>query len=68
MYLGSGYGLTLVRLLRDRGWQPSGLKSSEWLVIGAVVFGGMLGPVALMFSLTLAPSATASLMLNLDRC
>ena len=24
LYLGSGFGLVLVRLLRDRGWKPSG--------------------------------------------
>ncbi|MHC8327272.1 DMT family transporter [Pseudomonas sp. LB1P83] len=67
LYLGSGLGLTLVRLIRDRGWQPSGLKSSEWpWLIGAIVFGGVLGPVALMFGLTLTSGATASLMLNLE--
>lgn len=67
LYLGSGLGLTLVRLLRDRGWQPSGLKSSEWpWLIGAIAFGGVLGPVALMFGLTLTSGATASLMLNLE--
>jgi len=59
LYLGSGLGLTLVRLLRDRGWQPSGLKSSEWpWLIGAIAFGGVLGPVALMFGLTLTSGAT----------
>jgi len=67
LYLGSGLGLTLVRLLRDRSWQPSGLKSSEWpWLIGAIAFGGVLGPVALMFGLTLTAGATASLMLNLE--
>ena len=67
LYLGSGLGLTLVRLLRDRGWQSSGLKSSEWpWLISAIAFGGVLGPVALMFGLTLTAGATASLMLNLE--
>ena len=67
LYLGSGLGLTLIRLLRDRGWQSSGLKSSEWpWLIGAIAFGGVLGPVALMFGLTLTSGATASLMLNLE--
>lgn len=67
LYLGSGAGLTIVRLIRDRRWQPSGLKSSEWpWLIGAIVFGGVLGPVALMFGLTLTSGATASLMLNLE--
>lgn len=67
LYLGSGLGLTLVRLIRDRRWQPSGLQSSEWpWLIGAIAFGGVLAPVALMFGLTLTTGATASLMLNLE--
>ncbi|WP_285431308.1 DMT family transporter [Pseudomonas sp. fls2-241-R2A-110] len=67
LYLGSGLGLTLLRLIRDHGWQPSGLKSSEWpWLIGAIAFGGVLGPVALMFGLTLTSGSTASLMLNLE--
>ncbi|WP_347905831.1 EamA family transporter [Pseudomonas purpurea] len=67
LYLGSGIGLTLCRLIRDRQWRPSGLKASEWpWLIGAIVFGGILGPVALMVGLTLTPASTASLMLNLE--
>jgi drug/metabolite transporter (DMT)-like permease len=67
LYLGSGLGLTLLRLIRDHGWQPSGLKASEWpWLLGAIAFGGVLGPVALMFGLTLTSGATASLMLNLE--
>ena len=67
LYLGSGVGLAGVRLIRDRGWKPSGLTRSEWpWLIGAIAFGGILGPVALMFGLTRTPGATASLMLNLE--
>ncbi len=67
LYLGSGLGLAGVRLIRDRGWQPTGLTSSEWpWLIGAIAFGGILGPVALMLGLTRTAGATASLMLNLE--
>lgn len=67
LYLGSGVGLLLVRCIRDRGWKASGLSASEWpWLLGAIVFGGMLGPVALMLGLTLTSGATASLMLNLE--
>ncbi|MFJ2362692.1 DMT family transporter [Pseudomonas sp. NPDC087697] len=67
LYLGSGIGLTLVRFIRDRGWQATGLTAGEWpWLIGAIAFGGVLGPVALMFGLTLTSGATASLMLNLE--
>ena len=30
LYLGSGIGLAGVRLIRDRGWKPTGLTPSEW--------------------------------------
>ncbi|PWE40233.1 DMT family transporter [Pseudomonas prosekii] len=67
LYLGSGLGLTLARLVRDRGWKKTGLAASEWpWLIGAIAFGGVLGPVALMFGLTRTSGATASLMLNLE--
>lgn len=67
LYLGSGLGLAAVRLLRDRGWKSPGLTPSEWpWLLGAIAFGGILGPVALMFGLTRTAGATASLMLNLE--
>lgn len=67
LYLGSGIGLVLLRFIRDRGWKKSGLSVSEWPWLGgAIVFGGILGPVALMQGLTLTSGATASLMLNLE--
>lgn len=67
LYLGSGLGLTIVRFVRDRGWKQVGLASSEWpWLLGAIAFGGVLGPVALMFGLTRTSGATASLMLNLE--
>lgn len=67
LYLGSGLGLTVVRFVRDHGWKPAGLGPSEWpWLLGAIAFGGVLGPVALMFGLTRTSGATASLMLNLE--
>ena len=67
LYLGSGLGLTVVRFVRDHGWKKVGIASSEWpWLIGAIGFGGVLGPVALMFGLTRTSGATASLMLNLE--
>ena len=67
LYLGSGVGLTGVRLIRDHGWKPTGLSPSEWpWLLGAIAFGGILGPVALMIGLTRTCGATASLMLNLE--
>lgn len=67
LYLGSGVGLSIARLIRDRGWRPSGLTLREWpWLIGAIVFGGVLGPVLLLFGLTTISGSTASLMLNLE--
>jgi drug/metabolite transporter (DMT)-like permease len=67
LYLGSGLGLTLVRVIRDRGFTSSGLPKSEWpWLIGAIFFGGVLGPVALMFGLLSTSGSTASLLLNLE--
>jgi drug/metabolite transporter (DMT)-like permease len=67
LYLGSGIGLTLARLVRDGGFEPSGLPSNEWpWLLGAIFFGGVIGPVALMFGLISTSGATASLLLNLE--
>ena len=67
LYLGSGIGLGVARAIRDRGWLPSGIARQEWpWLLGAIFFGGMLGPVALMFGLTRTSGSTASLLLNLE--
>ena len=67
LYLGSGVGLGVARLVRDHGWTSTGLAASDWpWLLGAILFGGVLGPVALMFGLTYTPGSTASLLLNLE--
>ena len=67
LYLGSGLGLAASRLIRNRSWTPSGLAEGEWRwLLGAIFFGGVLGPLALMFGLTRTSAATASLLLNLE--
>jgi drug/metabolite transporter (DMT)-like permease len=67
LYLGSGLGLSLARVVRDGGFKPSGLPQGEWpWLLGAIFFGGVLGPVALMFGLLSTSGSTASLLLNLE--
>jgi drug/metabolite transporter (DMT)-like permease len=67
LYLGSGLGLGAARLVRDRGWRSAGLSRGEWpWLLGAILFGGVLGPVALMLGLARTGGATASLLLNLE--
>lgn len=67
LYLGSGIGLGIIKLIRDRGWHVPSMPKSEWLwLLLAIVFGGVLGPLALMVGLLYTSAATASLLLNLE--
>jgi drug/metabolite transporter (DMT)-like permease len=67
LYLGSGVGLSVVRLLRDRSWRAPALARGEWLwLLGAIGFGGVLGPLLLMSGLARTAAASASLLLNLE--
>jgi drug/metabolite transporter (DMT)-like permease len=67
LYLGSGLGLWVVRLIRDRGWRSPALPRREYLpLIGAIACGGMLGPVLLMSGLARTSASDASLLLNLE--
>lgn len=70
LYLGAGIGLAAVHWGRAR----VGLESPEaplrrgdvpWLA-AVVFFGGMLGPVLLMFGLSMTTAASGSLLLNLE--
>lgn len=67
LYLGSGIGLALVRLGRDRGWRSPAMHGREWLwLLVAIGCGGVLGPLLLMLGLAHTQAATASLLLNLE--
>lgn len=67
LYLGSGIGLILFRLIKDRGWHASGLINKEWTwLLGAIGFGGIIAPTLLMIGLVQTSAATASLLLNLE--
>ena len=63
LYLGSGVGLALWRLFTRA--EPVKLPADQrvWLA-GAVVAGGVLGPLLLMFGLSRMPASGASLLLN----
>lgn len=65
LYLGSGVGLWLVR--RARGAPSVSLGQGEWRWLGgAIVAGGMAGPVLLMVGLSAMPASGASLLLNAE--
>lgn len=64
-YLGSGIGLTAYRWIRQS--EPVTLPRHEWQwLLGAIVSGGVIGPVLLMFGLTNMPASGASLLLNAE--
>ena len=64
-YLGSGLGLTAFRLFRKAA--PVRLTPNEagWLA-GAILAGGVAGPVLLMFGLAGMPASGAALLLNAE--
>ena len=71
LYLGSGLGLGLVLLVRRARdaelAQDMRIPTAEvpWL-LGAIFFGGVVGPALLMWGLTRTDGATASLLLNVE--
>ncbi|MDD5305411.1 MAG: DMT family transporter [Elusimicrobia bacterium] len=68
LYLGSGLGLGLVWLLRGRGGRTEGALGRAdlpWLA-GAILCGGVAGPVLMMSGLARTSSSAASLLLNLE--
>ena len=72
LYLGSGAGLFVVRLIRSRFRPDRAKKEFEleagdypWLA-GAVLAGGIIAPVMLMWGLSGATASAASLLLNFE--
>jgi len=65
LYLGAGFGLALYRRLID---SPAvGLpKDDVFWFAGAIVAGGIVGPLLLMVGLSGMPAADASLLLNAE--
>jgi drug/metabolite transporter (DMT)-like permease len=65
LYLGSGLGLALVRLVRRSN--EAGLSRHDLPWFGAAVLsGGVVGPVLLVFGLAQSSASGASLLLNLE--
>jgi drug/metabolite transporter (DMT)-like permease len=70
LYLGSGGGLTLVVLARRLRWTPSReaqlTRRDVPALAGAIVIGGVIGPVLLMFALAQGAASQSALLLNLE--
>ncbi|MDQ7825728.1 MAG: EamA family transporter [Candidatus Eremiobacteraeota bacterium] len=65
LYLGAGAGLLPFMF----SWKSRAVKLdrlNSLYIAGAVIFGGILGPVFLLWGLTFASSASVSLWLNLE--
>jgi drug/metabolite transporter (DMT)-like permease len=67
LYAGSGLGLALIRLFLPVSAEQAPITRADmpWLA-GAIVAGGILGPVLLMTGLRSTPASAASLLLNLE--
>ena len=71
LYLGSGIGLAAYAFVRSLRSNPArheaqlSRKDAPWLG-GAIVAGGVVGPVLLMWGLATTPASSASLLLNLE--
>ena len=66
LYAGAGLGLLAIRsIFGARNETPLQRKDWPWLG-GAIVFGGILGPIFLMFGIAKTTASSASLMLNFE--
>jgi len=71
LYLGSGIGLAAYSMLRLARKQFASREASlnrtdaPWLA-GAILTGGVVGPLLLMWGLAQTPASSASLLLNLE--
>lgn len=72
LYCGSGIGVALLRRLTptmlglaNASQVPLSRRDAPWLA-GAIIAGGVIGPLLLMFGLARTDAATASLLLTLE--
>lgn len=65
LYLGSGTGLLIWRLLRRTATSRMSVAEVGWLA-GAIISGGMIAPAMLMWGLVNMPASGASLLLNAE--
>jgi drug/metabolite transporter (DMT)-like permease len=69
LYLGSGFGLVLLRFVPGHGQRPReaplAARDLTWLA-GAIVSGGIVAPVLLLWGLAGSGAAETSLLLNFE--
>jgi drug/metabolite transporter (DMT)-like permease len=65
LYLGAAVGVAPALVAQRALPLPRG-RRGRWLLLGAIGFGGILGPVLLLLGLSLASAASVALWLNLE--
>ncbi|PWV61098.1 DMT family transporter [Plasticicumulans acidivorans] len=66
LYLGAGIGLALLRRLRPSRREAPLTRAALPGLASAIGFGGVLGPLLLMWGLSRTPASSASLLLSLE--
>lgn len=67
LYLGCGLTLLIFKLFQNNKSKETQLEKSDYLwLMGAIIAGGILAPIVLLFSLQNTSAATASLLLNFE--
>jgi drug/metabolite transporter (DMT)-like permease len=71
LYAAAGIGLGCIVVLRKlmggRAWSEARLRGRQWgSLAAAIMVGGVLAPVLLMWGLRITPAAGAALLLNLE--
>lgn len=64
LYLGAALAVGVVTLRRKDRLRPA--AHDVWKLVGSIVFGGIVGPVLLLFGLRQAQAASVSIWLNLE--
>lgn len=69
LYLGAGIGLTAYQVVTQSASKeqeaPLSFNDMPWLML-AIASGGVIGPILLMFGLTMTSASNSSLLLNLE--
>lgn len=67
LYLGAVFGVTII-LIREKSlqWPWKIARKDSLRLLGAILFGGILGPVFLLAGLRIAAAASVSLWLNME--
>jgi drug/metabolite transporter (DMT)-like permease len=71
LYLGSGFGLSLwlgyQKLFQPQRLQEANIPRDDWPWLGgAILAGGVIAPICLLFGLSSTPASSAALLLNLE--